>query len=121
MPRSSRVIGPAARSGAVLGLIAAAAAAPAGAQTEPPCSPAAAQPTLTVSDPKGGGALFATHMLRVRAKAPDGGPEFVRSLAAPGARPGNGEGILFSDSAGQLTVTAVVSSWSRRVTAATPP
>jgi hypothetical protein len=64
-----------------------------------------------ITETAGGGALFATHLLRVRARAPDGNSDFVRSLsAAPPARYDPEAGTLFSDTPGSLPVSAVVGS-----------
>lgn len=80
------------------------------AQAAPPCSPAAPVPTLSVTDPAGGGSLFATHLLRVRARTAGGGPDFVSSASAPGAVYFPERGTLLSETPGPLVVTAVASS-----------
>ena len=73
----------------------------------PPCPADQPPPTLSVSDPKGAGSLFATHVLRAKI---EGGE--VRSFTAPGARifsqDDAGRPELVSDTPGPLTATAVV-------------
>ena len=73
----------------------------------PPCPADQPPPTLSVSDPKGAGSLFATHVLRAKI---DGGE--VRSFTAPGARIFSQDDAsrpeLVSDTPGPLTATAVV-------------
>ena len=73
----------------------------------PPCPADQPPPTLSVSDPKGAGSLFATHVLRAKI---EGGE--VRSFTAPGARIFSQDDAsrpeLVSDTPGPLTATAVV-------------
>lgn len=73
----------------------------------PPCPADQPPPTLSVSDPKGAGSLFATHVLRAKIQGGE-----VRSFSAPGARIFNQDDAsrpeLVSDTPGPLTATAVV-------------
>jgi hypothetical protein len=73
----------------------------------PPCPPDQPPPTLSLSDPKGAGSFFATHVLRAKV---EGGE--VRSFTAPGARIFSQDDAsrpeLVSDTPGPLTATAVV-------------
>lgn len=73
----------------------------------PPCPADQPPPTLSVSDPKGAGSIFATHVLRAKI---EGGE--VRSFTAPGARIFSQDDTsrpeLVSDTPGPLTATAVV-------------
>ena len=73
----------------------------------PPCPPDQPPPTLSLSDPKGAGSFFATHILRAKL---EGGE--ARSFTAPGARFFSQDNAnrpeLVSDTPGPLTVSAVV-------------
>ena len=84
-----------------------AAPATAAAYDPPPCPSDQPQPTLSVTDPKGAGSLYATHVLRANLKG--GEP---RSFTAPGARiltqDDASRPMLVTDSPGPLTVTAAV-------------
>jgi hypothetical protein len=76
------------------------------------CPDAQPRPTLSISDPGGGGPLVATHLLEARVAGPSSGFSEVRSFSAPGARifPDEGEqrATLVSDTPGPLAVTADV-------------
>ena len=81
--------------------------ATAAAADPPPCPGDQPRPTLSVTDPKGAGSLYATHILRANLQG--GEP---RSFTAPGARifthDDESRPTLVSDRSGPLTVTAVV-------------
>jgi hypothetical protein len=84
-----------------------AAPASAAAYDPPPCPSDQPRPTLSVTDPKGAGSLYATHILRANLQGGE-----ARSFTAPGARiftqDDESRPTLVTDSSGPLTVTAVV-------------
>jgi hypothetical protein len=79
----------------------------AAANDPPPCPSDQPPATLSVTDPKGAGSLYATHILRANVQGGE-----ARSFSAPGARifsEDNGNRpTLVRDSAGPLTVAAAV-------------
>jgi len=79
----------------------------AAAYDPPPCPSDQPPATLSVTDPKGAGSLYATHILRANVQGGE-----VRSFAVPGARiftEDDGNRLtLVRDSAGPLTMTAAV-------------
>ena len=84
----------------------------AGANEPPPCPPDQPRPTISISDPAGGGSIYATHALQARLERASSGGALARSWTAPGARVFTGDDekrpTLVADTPGPLTLTAVV-------------